>query len=49
MADTSRSKGMFSYTGLRLLDLGFVNVLVLRLYRGLSDRGKRGGGWTLGG
>lgn len=44
MAGTSSSKGMFSCTGLRLLDLGFFNFLVLSLSRGLSCRGHRGGG-----
>lgn len=49
-AGTSSSMGVFSYTGLRLLDAGFVNVLVLRLHCGLSYRGQRGGGGrTLGG
>lgn len=43
MAGTSSStRGMFSNTGLRLLDPGFVNFLVLRLQRSLSDGG---GGW----
>lgn len=44
IAGTSSFKGMFSYTGLRLLHLGFFNILVLRLHSGLSCRGQRGGG-----